>query len=292
MMKTGCCGKMITKEEVARKILEIDCELNEMIDTFEDADKTRSLFNGTVFATFKDISDYDAYRSFFPYSMITRMLTYIKLQFCGCCYNERENKYLRKKVSLTVDNAPEPSDIKWENLEISNYDRKIRIMYITIGVFLVLCVSFGALLGISYIQKQFNFDNQAGKYLVSLLFALVTNLFNWIITKVMLKLTIYERNVSHTSYLLSFSLKLLIFTFINSAPLTIAANALAGNWDNKQVLVNNVFFIFLTNSISSPLMYLVNPWYWYRAYLRNSYAKKVEETNKKIFDQTQAELNT
>jgi hypothetical protein len=290
-MKTGCCGKIVTKQDIARNIIDIDCELNEIIDTFEDEEKTRMLFTGTVFATFKDVTDYDAYRQFFPINTLSKIVIYLEMYVFCCCINDRKLRYLKKSLSLTVEPAPEPSDIKWENLEVTNHERRWRTFIVLVAVFFVLCFSFGVLLGISFIQKQISSTNTAAKYIVSLIFACVINMFNWIITKLMMSLTNYEANVSQTNYLLSFSLKLLFFTFINSAPLTIAVNAIAGNWENKQVLVNNVFFIFLMNSISTPLMYLVNPWYWYRQIQRNGFDKKVKEDANYKFDQTQQELN-
>lgn len=290
-ISSGCCGKVLTKQEVARKIIEIDCELNEMIDTFEDEEKMRMLFTGTVFATFKDVTDYDAYREFFPINTLSKIIIYLKMYIFCCCLNDRKLRYLKKSLSLTIDEAPEPSDIKWENLEITNRERRWRTFLVLVAVFFVLCFSFGVLLGISFVQKEISSKNTAAKYFLSLAFACVISIFNWIITQLMIRLTNYEANVSQTNYLLSFSLKLLFFTFINSAPLTIAVNAIAGNWENKQVLVSNVFFIFLMNSISSPLLYLVNPWYWYRAIVRNFYDKKVKSEENFKFEHTQQELN-
>ena len=40
--------------------------------------------------------------------------------------------------------------------------------------------------------------------------------------------------------------------------------------------------IFLTNSVSSPLMYLLNPWFWLKEIQRKSLKKQYEENNNMI----------
>lgn len=261
------------------------------MEKFEQYGNDNKYFTGTVFATFKDVLDYDTYKSHFPNSTLGRMWTYFKVYAISCFFDKKKQKYNRKSLELTVDWAPEPSDIKWENLQFTNYERNIRNLNMTVVVFLILCVSFGALFGISKIQENLNYDNKIAKNIFAVIFALITSLFNWLIQKTMLRLTIYEKNISQTKYLLSFSVKLLLTTFINSGPLVVVVNYLSGNWENKQVLVNNVFYIFIINSISNPIYYLVNPFYWLNVFKRNALDGEREKDENFTLDKTQGELN-
>ena len=197
---------------------------------------------------------------------------------------------MKQSIDMTVEVAPEPNDTKWANLEITNSERFKRSLYINLIVFLLLCLSFGTLLLISWGQKNLDIKDSKVQNIVSVLFACVTSMFNFIITKIMISLTLYERNVSQTRYLLSLSIKLLIFTFLNSGVLPVVVSYTIPQ-NNKNILINNVFYIFILNSVTSPITYFVNPFNILRYFKRKAIRKNVEKDPNYHIDKTQGELN-
>lgn len=233
--------------------------------------------------------------SHFPVTFIERLYYWLKLTICAKCHNDTEKKRIRKAVDLIVETAPEPNDLKWENLELTTNQRRTRIFLITLFVVLILGISCIALLAVSVLQNQLitaNSKNAILQKVISFGFAAVISLFNWIISKVMIKFTIYERNVSQSEYLLSLSVKLLIFSFINTGPIPVLVNYLSGNWDYKNILVTNALFTFIINSIFSPIFYLSNPFHWLKLIQRKMIEKKMKEDENYINGMTQGELNS
>lgn len=201
---------------------------------------------------------------------------------------------MRKSVNLTVTAAPEPNDIKWENLEVNTKERRLRTFIISSIVCLILIISCVTLLSVSLLQKQLNklySDDYFLLQMVSFGFASLISLFNWVISKVMIKLTFYERNISYSDYQLSLAVKFLIFNFINTAPLPVAANYLSGNWDNKNILVTNALYTFMINSVFNPIYYLVNPFYWMKLVQRKMIEKNLKSNKNYLAGMDQGELN-
>lgn len=302
-MKTGClCKKEITKEEVARKIFEVDLELNGWIDRFDRPKSSKELFNGTVFAVFKDAVEYESYLEKFPQNIISKILLRLKYYLFGCCMRERTLEYTRQAMEFTVQSAPEPNDTKWENLEITTNMRRWRNIQIFFIVLLILGASFAALLGISIGQKNIKVDNGPVKIVVSILFASVTSLFNFIIQKILISITHIEKPISQTEYLLSLSMKLTVFTFLNSAPVPVVASYISQRLDSTistnsfvdpQIIASNALMIFIVNSLFNPLYYLSNVFNILRYFQRSSIHKKLNKNdpNFHINDYTQGEIN-
>lgn len=280
----------ISKDELVKEIVILDNRLDEFIDKLNSINTNKYLFNGVVFATFNSIQDLETYLQKFPQTYIGKAMRFLNYTFLNCLYKHKTLTYMKQSLEISVTNAPEPNDVIWENLEVSNSERRIRILEMIFILLLILGMSFGVLLGISYGQSKIKISNWTVKNIVSVVFAIVTSLFNFIITKVMIKLTEYEKNVSRTNYLLSLSIKLLVFTFLNSSVLVVIVGYLANN-NNVENLVNNVFYIFIINSLSSPLIYLTNPFNIIRYFKRKAITEKILENSSEYIDLTQGELN-
>jgi hypothetical protein len=250
--------------------------------------------NRSCFATFKDHYTSEKYKEYFPSSFIEKQLIKLRLLLCGSCIDSKKKSIMRRSINLNISQAPEPSDIKWENLEITTKQRRYRILLTTGLVAIILVVSAITLLLVSLLQNQIakeNADNFLLAKIASFGFASAISIFNFLISKIMIKFTEYERNISQSDFLLSLSIKLMIFNFINSGPVPVAVNYFSGNWDSKQILVNNAFFTFLINSIFNPIYYLVNPFHWLKAMQRNMIEKKIKEDENYLKTMTQGELN-
>ena len=70
-----------------------------------------------------------------------------------------------------------------------------------------------------------------------------------------------ERHISLTNFNLSFSVKLSICTFVNSAIVPLMSNVFANLEKfeiNHELLVSNMLMMFAVNSVVSPLMWTFN----------------------------------
>lgn len=95
----------------------------------------------------------------YEYTLAQKVMSYIKYICCfGCCCHQDDNSKLKfRGTILYVERAPEPNDIKWENLGFSSYYKYKKRFATTIYTLLVLVVCFSAIFGISYYQVNEKF---------------------------------------------------------------------------------------------------------------------------------------
>ena len=290
----GFCGKKIPLDNVVRNLIIADSELNDWIEDLEDEKIREQLINGTIFATFNDHMTAEMYKSFFPQTNLELFFISIKYYLCKCCYSSKNKRKLYKSLQFTVSDAPEPNDIKWENLNLTTRQRGLKIILVTFYCLIILAISSITLLVVSIIQKETQ-DEYADNYVLqqafSMGFACSISLFNWIISKVMIKFSHYEQTPSNSEYQLSLSIKLLVFNFINTGPIPVLVNYYSGNWDQKSILIHNAFFTFIINSVFNPIYYLSNPFYWLKRFMRSRIEEKMKTNENFLKGMTQDELN-
>lgn len=74
---------------------------------------------------------------------------------CGC-FESQKNKFVYDGTVLKVERAPEPNDVKWENLMFSEaYQFKQKIVT-SIWTIIVLILCFSAIFGLSICQVKKN----------------------------------------------------------------------------------------------------------------------------------------
>ena len=71
------------------------------------------------------------------------------------------------------------------------------------------------------------------KYAISVGFAVVIAIINTLLNTVLEVLTKFEKNISYSNYYLSYSYKLMIATFANTALLPVLVAYLSDTWENK-----------------------------------------------------------
>ena len=96
---------------------------------------------------------------------------------------------------------------------------------------LIIGVSFAIVLGFTYWQNKITANekniNLFVKYLLSLFITIIIALLNAALEYLLEKFTHWERHLSRTNYYLSLSIKIAIFTFLNSAIVPLIAKELA-----------------------------------------------------------------
>jgi hypothetical protein len=94
-----------------------------------------------------------------------------------------------------------------------------------------------------------------------------------------------------TSYYISFSIKLTIYTFIIIGILPLVANYINGNWGNNDLLVNNMLMIFITNILLPPAFFFFSPGLAIKIYKRIKVKLSLDKVKLENSIFTQAELN-
>ena len=105
----------------------------------------------------------------------------------------------------------------------------------------------------------------------------------------MQKLSIMEKIEYKTSYYISFSIELTIYTFIIIGILPLVANYINGNLGNNDLLVNNMLMIFITNILLPPAFFFFSLRLAIKIYKKAKLSLDKVKLENSIF--TQAELN-
>ena len=241
--------------------------LEDQIEELEQGNQTLSKINFAecIFAIFNTIKEKEKYYDKFPHNFLTLLYFYLKyiyyFLFSSCIDKNKVRRFQRKK-KISVDHAPEPEDVIWENLEISFIERVKRgIIIYSITIFLLL-FAFGLVLSLTYLQDYSNDHDWEGntliKYGVSLIITGVISGINSFFQFLLEIFTKYEKHISMTNYYLSFSIKLTWFTFLTSAIVPMASNYVQNSWGDNQILVHNMLMLFLVNSFVTPILWTCN----------------------------------
>lgn len=134
---------------------------------------------------------------------------------------------IQREANVTIYRAPDPNDIIWGNLGATSSERfKKRLITFSI-TFLLLCCSFGAILGLKIAQYVLYTSNQieaAGLRVISILITLVISGINFALAMLIRKLTALEKHDSESSYFRSLMMKSVIARLVNTNLLVIIAH--------------------------------------------------------------------
>jgi len=188
-----------------------------------------------------------------------------------------------KKVK--VKRAPEPSDVLWENLGFSANQKLKRKIFTTIMAGILVTLSFGIIIAISWSQNHILKKIGEGSPFIKLLsiaasFILAT--LNYILGQLIRKLAEFEKHGTYTGYFTGITRKLSIAQFINTAfttliaKIVITASVAVGdhtiietvNFYGVGGLLEAMFFVFITNAFSTPLMNFFDPFYYLKLFQR------------------------
>lgn len=293
--KAGLFKKPVTQAQIKQDIKKCDQNMTNILKEIDKNPNSILHVNDLAFFIFKDTSDYEVFRNNFPKSTIGIFFQWfyfiLSKSLFRCCLSEAKRENIKKKTLIRCEIAPEPSDILWENLEFTNFSRLIRKIIVWIITLLILVASFFILYYINQSQSKVDTTNKYAKYLISIVFSLAIIIINAIINKVLLIITDYEKNTSKTTYLLSYSIKLMIAWFINTAIIPIITVYLGKGIDNdRELLIQNSFVFFLSNAFVTPLLYLFDFAYLFRIFKRKLLRRNYLITGHSI-EHSQKELN-
>ena len=268
---------------------------------------TRKNFTGYMFISFNKIKDKEKFLAEYPHNffdMVLYFLKNIKYYICCCCINKEEYKRFRKVKGIDAHDPPEPEDIIWENFNYSARQRGIRTILVFLISILLIILSLGIIFGLTFIQDYLNADDRQAKhkniffkYLISLIITGVISIINAIFQLILERLTYLEKQISKSNYTLSLSIKITIFTFLNSAIVPLISKYLV-LFHNKSkdiirernnLLIDDMLVYFIINAIITPLLWIVDIPYLFRR-MHQCYIEKGKNPDNNHY-MTQRDLN-
>ena len=278
-------------EDILEEKKNLEKEINILL---EDSKKINmDKFAGAVIISFNTIKEKEEFLSNFPNNFFVHLLNVVgKLRyfFCFCCIKKIDNSTFWKKKKIQIDEAPEPEDIVFENLEFTTMKKTYRVVGMNMISLLLIGIGFVIIFGLQNLQNHVKKKNYIKfvYYLISLCITIVSSIINIIFGNLLDFLTKTEKLKSITTYYLSYSVKLALFSFLISGIIPLICEVISKT-ENYEILISNMIVMFLVNSIVTPLMWTFSPEF---------YIKKLQvyliERNKKpnlYHNRNQKELN-
>ena len=277
-------------EEKNKKIQEIEKDLA------DDPDKYSS---GTFFVVFKYMKMQEQFYDFYPTHYITMALWKIKYFFQNIifsnCANEKTKRKNYLKNEIKVEYATEAYEVFWQNMGYSLCKKILFFLISLLSTIILILISFAIVYFLNYCQ--FNLTEKEGKhttaeYLLSLAISIIIAIINSLSRKILKLVTRhFEANETKTNYYISLSIKITIFTFINTNIVPLVSNRIQREYNSNKILLNNLFMIFLTNFTLRPIVFYLNPNLLFKLTRRARAIKALEGIPVKESTYTQDELN-
>ena len=271
-----------------KKIQEIENDLEKNPDKYS---------SGTYFVVFKYIIMKDRFFDFFPTHIFSKLFLRIKYFFQNIifskCVSEKTKRtnYLRREIS--VSHATEAYEIIWQNMGYNLCQKTLYLMLSMFVTIILIGISFGIVLGLNFIQ--YNLDNNSERiyeYLISLVISIIISLINSLGRKLLKLVTRkFEAIETKTDYYISLSVKITIFTFINTNIVPLLSNYIHSKRNENDILLNNILMIFISNFALNPFVFYLNPNLLIKLFKRAKARKKIEGLPLKDSIYTQDELN-
>ena len=285
--------KKIPVEEIQKKITNYDTKLAELQKDFNE--NPNKYNGGTFFVIFKKIEQNDEFVKFFPSSNFLKVMWNIRYFFeniiCGSCINQGRSDRTRLKLSLEVITDVEPFEVMWENMGFSRCERNLRLFISVLAFIVLIVITLGIIIALNYLQrkikeKQKDFWNYVISLLISIILAVTTAVGKLIFKK----LTFMEKIEIKTSYFISFSLKLTLFSFLTIAVLPVISNFIFG-FSGNDILVNNLLMIFITDIFLPPVLFYLGPDLALKLFKRSNARLELKNVKLEKSTYTQGELN-
>jgi len=252
-----CCESSTSMKELYEKENQLKNEINELMDNSKK--DTMKYFGGCAIISFDSIKEHEDFLS----HKKNNILFYLKIIIyfiCGCCCsNKKDAKWFKRGVIFM--RAPEPEDIIYENLEYNNSLSKFcRVIIVYVCSIILIFISLIIVTLLNYLQKYCDEEkyHPAVGYIISFLITCCILIINIIFEFFLDKLTKVEKRFTSTSYHLSYSIKLTLFSFLNSGIVPWLSHLYNGPV-GYQYLIINIFMILLVNAILTPISWTMNP---------------------------------
>jgi hypothetical protein len=185
-------GKKETMSLLEEERNKIRNEMEFHLKMINDENKDDGLFSGVVFATFNSQEEIENFTRNFSKSMLKRFFTRIYhclLQSLCRCFLTDARRNIIEKYRLTVEDAPEPDDIIWENLQYTSSEKILIALLIYFFSIILIAISFGLIIGLSYVQIIYKKSDERINVFLSIAISAIINIINGIFTITLNKLS-------------------------------------------------------------------------------------------------------
>mmetsp|Transcript_16475 Transcript_16475/g.29719 ORF Transcript_16475/g.29719 Transcript_16475/m.29719 type:complete len:747 (-) Transcript_16475:3471-5711(-) len=289
---TGFMG--CKKVDLAKTEKELTLLRGTVRDLREKIGESKSV--GQVFVTFNKQTEASQVEDAFTVTNLKKAMSRIFF----CCY--ATTGYF-EDTPIKVVRAPEPSDILWENLQVSYYQKMRARMWTWFVTFVLIAGNLVVLFYLKTAQTQVYDDYKdtdasdrteadlARVQSLSILISLAIIFVNRLIVITVRKLSLREHMHTWTDYNISVCHKLVVAMTLNSAGLIAIVNrgASTSDWYQPSGLLNDVSTLILTMGITSFLVPLLSPMWLFNLLKKNSAAKQAAK-GKLLLSQTEANL--
>ena len=256
------------KKKSLKEIKEDKSLLEKEIDNLLKESKKINMdkFAGAVIISFNTIKEKEKFLSNFPDNLFVHFLNIagkLRYFFCFCCIKKIDNLDFWQTKKIQIEEAPEPEDIIFENLEFTTMTKTYRVVGMNMISLLLIGIGFGIIFGLQNLQNYVNKKkyNKFVYYLISLCITIVSSIINIIFESLLNFLTKTEKLKSVTNYYLSYSVKLALFSFLISGIIPLICDIIS-DAENYEILISNMIVMFLVNSIITPLLWTFSPLYY------------------------------
>ena len=261
------CERTKKLSDIKKEKSNIEKQINDLLEETKEINMAK--FAGAVIVSFNTTKEKEEFLNHIPNTLFLKLLKMIgqlRYFFCFCCIDKIDNsKFIMKYLKMEIEEAPNPEDIIFENLEFTQQSKTYRVVGYNMISLLLIGIGFGIILGLQNLQMYVNKKdyNKIIYYLISLCITIVSSIINIIFEELLDMLTKHEKQNSTTDYYLSYSIKLTIFSFLIKGIIPLVAEEILGT-TNYEILITNMLTMFLVNSIITPLIWTLQltPNYW------------------------------
>ena len=261
------CEKVEELKELNEKEEKLRKQIKELME--KSKENVMDNFSGCAFVCLDNIKEHEQFldsnsnKVFIIY--LFKLFVYV---FCRCCQSKNKKNIEWLKENIRFERAPEPEDIIFENLEYSKtFTKFLRIFLVYFFSLVLIVICFAIVTTLNYLRKYSDENNNyhiVVAYIVSLLISLCIFIINLFFEKIIDFLTKREKQSTTTNYFLSKSIKLTLFSFMNSGIVPLISEKMVSG--KEEYLIINMLMIFLINSILVPLSWTINISYFYKKF--------------------------
>ena len=288
-----CCEKQEKMSSLKKEEKNLNNKINELWE--KSRKNTIKYFAGCVFISFETLKEQEEFLLKKTNNLIIYLLKLFGYVFCGCCINKNKKDlyWLRRKIRF--ERAPEPEDVVFENLEHTNsLSRIVRIFFVYFFSLILIFICFIIVTGFNYLRRNTTKNNDLNiivAYIISLLISCCISGINLFFEKILDYLTTKEKNLTTTSFFLSKSIKLTLFSFMNEGIIPLISEIYMDT-DRYEYLIINMLMIFLLNSVIIPISWTLSFSYLSKQFRIWLIERKVDSDNPDgNQEKTQKELN-
>lgn len=255
--------KRLNPEVSVESILEedIDADLNSFENALLNKDHSKMKFTGTALITFSRIKDAKILISKWKFTNLQKIQTFF-MKFLKFNFSSL-SKYLYRGKIIKIKRAPLPSDLTWTHHLDNDQKWKPRLAT-NFGTIVILLIGMGIVLALKRAVKNEQEDTELNQvFSLGLSFAesTVIALINTTLGIFIRRFADYESHLTKTGFFISVTYKLTRAFFLNMVVATFLSNFVAVTLRkfikpyevNMEGLVNDIFFLFITNSYMSSI---------------------------------------